>query len=297
MKGPGANKGKALWASGFQVTAVTAAMLAASVLTSTTLPSPSSSFGTAGLPDSTPKAVQLLGSSLYTLTGAANIYLLLRDERLAPSMVYTNAVMCWSAFLFGFIQVYTDNPPRKWLLQFDEWYTMPNFAWGVEWGFQLLEATGTADVVGPIELGNTPSGFRALAILALSIASYGLKLLLPPPATPTSSGGSGDNFHVDGFVLALLPQVVAAIAMCIYCVRRYGNSSARKYLAAFLLACVAFLVLHAVDDMLPRTIISMPWYHPLKHLCIKISDCTQIHFSIRFFVAMFWEKGAEKKTA
>merc|ERR1719362_1522087 len=58
-------------------------------------------------------------------------------------MAYINSYMCWSAVIFGPLQILTDIAVPAlgydWTLRFDYWYTLPNFAWAVEWGWQLLD--------------------------------------------------------------------------------------------------------------------------------------------------------------
>lgn len=201
----------------------------------------------------------IAGSMLYTLTGLWNILSLRSDPDLAPGMVYTNSIMAYSALFFGPAQIATYFSPLRFVLLYAEWYCIPNFGWGVEWGLQLL--------------GDTGSGWRALVIMSLSIASYGLKFLFE-----------------GGFLVAFLPQVVAAIAMCVWCFRRYNGPEAAWALGFWVSACLVFLILHEVESVIPATWHEHQAFEPIRSFVTKVSDCTQIHFSIRFFVAMFRQK-------
>merc|ERR1711990_305750 len=204
-------------------------------------------------------APYIAGSLLYTLTGLWNVLSLRSDPDLAPGMVYTNSIMSFSALFFGPAQLAIYFSPLHFVLKYGEWYCIPNFGWGVEWGLQLL--------------GDTGSGLRALVIMSLSIASYGLKFLFE-----------------GGFLVAFLPQVVAAIVMCVWCFRRYNGPEAAWALGFWVSACLVFLILHEVEYLLPTTWHQHEAFEPTRSFVTKACDCTQTHFSIRFFVAMFRQK-------
>lgn len=208
----------------------------------------------------------VIGSLLYTTVGAANLLWLRQDDRLTPLMVFSNSFMCWSAFFFGFIQIYTNSVAGlRWSLRFDNWYTLPNFGWGIEWGFHLLGGANSE-----------VCGLRAAIIMSISIASIGLKYLVVPAKV--------------GYVIALVPQVLGAFSMCIYCIRQYYSQQAMRALCFFLLASMAFLVLHVIDGLLPAALTGAAGYETGKLFIITLCDNSQIHFSIRFFVEMFRTK-------
>ena len=112
-----------------------------------------------------------------------------------------------------------------------------------------------------------------LLVCIVSISSYGLKFAFSA-----------------GFLAAFLPQVVAAIVMCIICFRKYQCDSALRALILWVGACIMFLVLHAVEDVVPSECHKTTWFLPCLSVVTKMSDCTQIHFSIRFFVELSRQK-------
>jgi len=202
-------------------------------------------------------ATSIAGGTMYTCTGLLNLVLLRSDTRLAPRMAYSNSIMAWSAFFFGPAIAFTQQAPLSFFLHYGRWYCIPNFGWGVEWGLQLLGTEG--------------SGLRCAVIMSLSIASYFLVFAFGDRET--------------GFLIALMPQVVAAIAMCVYCFCRVPSRGAAKALFMWVAACICFLIFQN-------------WYGDMAAavgptvatLAIKTCDCTQIHFSTRFFTCLFRTK-------
>jgi hypothetical protein len=192
---------------------------------------------------------------LYTLTGAWNLRSLRRDAALEPAAVYVNSIMAWSALSFGPAQLLTDYPSLKWRLLYGEWCACPNFGWGVEWGLQLLGPSG--------------SGWRAAALMAASIASYGLKFAWPSDEQEGEQA-SEQTGEQAGFLAALLPQVAAAILMCVVCFHRYRSRAAGVALARWVTACALFLVLHEVEALLPEHVVDAGWFEPARSVAAKV---------------------------
>lgn len=201
----------------------------------------------------------LVGGSFYTTAGLTNLLLLSFDTRLEPRMAYTNSIMAWSAFFFGPAIAFVHLAPLNFLISYGHWYCIPNFGWGVEWGLQLLGPAG--------------SSTRAAAIMLASIGSFFLKYAF-----------EGET----GFLIAFLPQVVAAIAMCAYCVRAHPSAAAARALAVWVTACGAFLLLENFHEALVPLV-----GKGAATLATQSCDCCQIHFSTRFFVCMFRTKHAK----
>jgi hypothetical protein len=204
----------------------------------------------------------ILGGALYTLTGTANLFLLRSDTKLSPAMAYTNSIMAWSSFFFGPAIAFIHMSSLRFTLSYGRWYAVPNYGWGVEWALQLL--------------GQAGSGTRAYVIMALSIASYFLTFAFDDPDI--------------GFNIAFLPQVVVCVAMCVVCFCRFRSVAAGRALALWVSACTLFLILHTVH---PKTVTGDTVLTIVTQCC----DCTQIHFSIRFFVCMFRSKHARTAVA
>jgi len=190
--------------------------------------------------------------------------------KLTPDMAYANSIMAWSAFFFGPAISFCHLAPLRFSLDYGRWYCIPNFGWGLEWGLQLL-----GDSSG--------SGLRAFAIMALSISSYALTFALADQET--------------GFNVAFLPQVVGAIVMCVVCFRRFRSAAAGKALAIWVSACILFLLQEAVMAAHVGPGKALEGFEAPLTITTQICDCTQIHFSIRFFVCMYRSKHAREAAA
>lgn len=260
-----------------------------------------------------------MGSFLYTINGICNLNALaagVRRKLITPYMAYINSFMCWSAVIFGPLQILTDiavpSLGYEWTLRFDYWYTLPNFAWAVEWGWQLLHSKRkrrkrTAKVIPRSTcLQNSPVtkttayflGIRGLIIMLVSIVSIALDcrylggLIFPTLGIQCSPGSRHPGYDV-----AFVVQAVAAVVMGVACLLCYRSKSALLAFLLFFAGFVGFVLLQDLHHHLSPDITQALWFESVKEIGIKLCDNTQICFSIWFFVYMFQRKHKKESRA
>ena len=153
--------------------------------------------------------------------------------------------------LYGPLQFWRIVTQDKLPAVLDQWITLPFFAAFCAWALQLLRPTPRP-------------ALRTAALLALSVASYGLCWLTP-----------------SGFVLALAAHLLAAVALGIALLRRAPRELAGPFAGA-LCCCVAFVVLKEADFALADF---APFQRLTGHFWSKLGDAGQIHFSLALFAA------------
>lgn len=252
--------------------------------------------------------LKILGSLIYTVNGIVNLKLLatgVKKDLLTPHMAYINSYMCWSAVIFGPLQILTDIAVPalgyEWTLKFDYWYTLPNFAWAVEWGWQLLdknkEAAKSSGKVSPrsasvaTKMSAYRLGVRGLLIMVASILSIAIDcrylggILFPAVGVQCDAGSRHPGYDV-----AFITQAIAAIGMAVYCLIRHRSPKALAAFGMFFAGFVGFVVLQDLEHHLSPALTEQHWFESLKEIGIKVCDNTQINFSIWFFVYMFQHK-------
>lgn len=252
--------------------------------------------------------LKVLGSFIYTANGIINLKCLatgVKKDLLTPHMAYINSYMCWSAVIFGPLQILTDliipAMGYEFTLKFDYWYTLPNFAWAVEWGWQLLDKSKEAAKNGAkISPRSAPSatrmsayhlGIRGLAIMIASIASIAIDcrylggIVFPAVGVQCDAGSRHPGYDV-----AFAAQAIAAIVMAVYCLIRHRSPKALAAFVMFFVGFVGFVVLQDLHHHLSPALTEQHWFESIKEIGIKVCDNTQINFSIWFFVFMFQHK-------
>jgi len=327
------NAFKALLAGAYQVTIVTLLMFfvccfLATAKTSTVVTifndgllvssnhSNFSNFSGGNQPDPQPLwtlLLQIAGSFLYTINGMLNLRWLalgVKKSQLTPHMAYINAFMCWSAVIFGPLQILTDVVAPalgyEWTLRFDYWYTLPNFGFAVEWAWQLIESKKELGKTSPRngQKNKTDSkpkirdftlGPRGLIIMLLSIASIAADcrylggLVFPIFGVECAAGSRHPGYDV-----AFVSQALAAVLMAVYCLIRYRSARAILSFGLFFVGFIGFVALQDLHHHVSPAIAETHWFESVKEIGIKLCDNTQINFSIWFFVYMFRKQKPEQ---
>jgi len=253
--------------------------------------------------------LKITSSLLYTANGMVNLHFLavgVEKKQITPYMAYINSFMCWSAVVFGPLQMITDiivpALGYEWTLKFDYWYTLPNFAWAVEWGWQLFDSN-TKKGCNKMSRVNPPNcnkpankttyclGIRGMLIMLASIVSIGIDcrylggLIFPVVGVACPAGSRHPGYDV-----AFALQAAAAIVMAIACLCKYRTWKAFLSFGLFLVGFLGFVLLQDLHHHLASAITETHWFETVKEVGIKICDNTQINFSIWFFVFMFQHK-------
>jgi len=253
--------------------------------------------------------LKILGSLLYTTNGIVNLHFLavaIERKHITPYMAYINSFMCWSAVVFGPLQMITDiivpALGYEWTLKFDYWYTLPNFAWAVEWGWHLLDsnkksACNKISRVNPRNCNTAATktvyclGIRGILIMLASIVSIAIDcrylggLMLPAVGVACPAGS-----RHPGYDIAFALQATAAIVVAIVCLFKFRSWKAFLSFGLFLVGFLGFVLLQDLHHHLSSAITDTHWFESVKEIGIKICDNTQINFSIWFFVFMFQHK-------
>ena len=165
------------------------------------------------------------------------------------------AAMALLGGVYGPIQfMRTVTQARGWAV-LDQWVTLPFFALVIAWNVALRDAPGARTAA------------RNGAILAVSIASYGLVLVSP-----------------EGFVIALAAHLALAIGTSIVTLREGRFTNVAAFAGAFA-CCAAFVVLKEADFALARS--SVLFTRLTGHFWSKLGDAGQLHFALCFFAGAY----------
>lgn len=273
------------------------------------------------------KILKILGSFLYIITGAINLKLLMvrvESGQLTPHMAYINSFMCWSAIIFGPLQIITDVIVPllgyTWTLKFDYWYTLPNFGWALEWGWQLFDSDSNTQKAQEnasekrrcnttiCQKSNSKSkktnvlsynlGARGLIILIISIASIILDCrYLGGHMFPFFGVECASGSRHPGYDVAFFANAIPAVVLAVVCALFFRHWKVYLCFGLFLVGFIGFMGLQDLHHHLSPDITDSHWFESVKEIGIKLCDNTQINFSIWFFVYMFQLKNSGARAA
>merc|ERR1712187_435777 len=235
-----------------------------------------------------------------------------------------NSYMCWSAVIFGPLQILTDVVVPAlgygWTLKFDYWYTLPNFGWAIEWGWQLLDKKNkTARKSGKVSPRSSSAaaskmsksssaaaskmstyrlGIRGLVIMLASVASIAIDcrylggIVFPAVGIQCDAGSRHPGYDV-----AFALQAFLSIVVAVYCWSMHRSPKALASFVMFFFGFVGFVGLQDLDHHLSTELTNQHWFESANEIGIKICDNTQINFSIWFFVYMFQHKHQRNREA